>query len=65
MAGLRTVVPDALPLPGGEAVPVPLAALAATLLASLLVGLYLSRAQPGGRLPPRVRSLAGRGAAPA
>jgi hypothetical protein len=49
MAGLRTVVPDALPLPGIEAVPVPLAVLAATLLASILVGFYLSRAGPGGR----------------
>nr|ASV46731.1 hypothetical protein [uncultured bacterium] len=49
IAGLRTVVPDALPLRGAEAVPAPLAVLAATLLASLLVGLYLSRARLGGR----------------
>ncbi len=39
MAGLRTVVLDALPTPGGGAVAVPLAALAATLLASLAAGL--------------------------
>lgn len=65
MAGLRTVVLDALPPLGGEAVLVPLAALAATLVASLVVGLCLSRAQGGGRLPARVRSLAARGAAPA
>lgn len=58
MAGLWTVVPDALPPLGGEAVAVPLAALAATLVASLLVGLCLSRAQSAGRLAARVRSLA-------
>lgn len=40
MAGLRTVLPDALPAPAGETV---LAALAATLVASLLAGLWLSR----------------------
>ena len=40
MAGLRTVLPDALPAPAGETV---LAALAATLIASLLAGLRLSR----------------------
>lgn len=40
MAGLRTVLPDALPAPGGETV---LAGLAATLVASLLAGLWLSR----------------------
>ena len=54
MAGLRTVVPDALPAPGGAAV---LAALAATLLASLAAGLWLSRADvlPArhGRYSPR------------
>ncbi len=44
IAGLRTVVPAAPPLPVGGAVAAPLAALAATLLASLLVGLFLSRA---------------------
>nr|ASV46990.1 hypothetical protein [uncultured bacterium] len=60
MAGLRTVVPDALPLLGGEAVGVPLAALAATLVASLLVGLWLSRAQSGGRLPAGAPSFAAR-----
>ena len=54
MAGPRTVVLGALPLPGGEAALVLLAALAATLLGALLVGLYLSRAQPGGRLRARV-----------
>ena len=50
MAGLRAVAPDALPALGGEAA-VPLAALAATLAVSLLVGLRLSRARAGGRLP--------------
>ncbi len=44
MAGMRTVVLDALPRLGGEAVPVPLVAMAAVLVASLLVGFYLSRA---------------------
>ncbi|MEW5928966.1 MAG: hypothetical protein AB1941_16015 [Gemmatimonadota bacterium] len=44
MAGLRTVLPDALPAPAGEAV---LAGLAATLVASLLLGLRLSRRQAG------------------
>lgn len=40
MAGLRTVLPDALPAAAGGTV---LAALAATLVASLLAGLWLSR----------------------
>jgi hypothetical protein len=40
MAGLRLVLPDALPAPAGGAV---LAVLAATLVASPLVGLWLSR----------------------
>jgi hypothetical protein len=63
MAGLRTVLPDALPLSGGEALAVPLAAVAATLVASLAVGLCLPRGKPGGRIPARV--LRGAAAAPA
>jgi hypothetical protein len=57
MAGPRTVVLDALPL-GGGAVPAPLDALAAALVASLAVGLYLSLA--AGRPPPGAGALAGR-----
>jgi hypothetical protein len=44
MAGMRTVVLDALPGLGGQAVPLPLGAVAVVLVASLLVGGFLSRA---------------------
>jgi uncharacterized membrane protein YqiK len=44
MAGMRTVVLDALPGLGGEAVPLPLGAVAVVLVVSLLVGVFLSRA---------------------
>jgi hypothetical protein len=47
MAGMRTVVLDALPGLGGEAVPVSLAAVAVVLVASLVVGGFLSRAVVG------------------
>ncbi len=59
MAGLRTVALDVLPRQGGDALAAPLAALAATLLGSLVVGLCLSR----GRIPARM--LRGAAAAPA
>lgn len=58
MAGLRTVALDVLPRQGGEALAVPLAALAATLLASFVVGLCVSLGKPGGRIPAGVLFLA-------
>jgi hypothetical protein len=58
MAGLRTVSLDVLPRQHVDVLAVPLAALAATLLASLAVGLCLSRGKPGGPIPAGVLFLA-------